>query len=332
MPTLEAARAEMAHVMDFVHWYRSNTYTPTLSPVSGQQANATIAKFGGLSTHLSNFQAIWTDSKLEGPDRLVGELDIDLLSVGKLDMDLFATIIRRMNLLDKSLPVLERAIFYFEDFQQRYAISNLPSNQNVINLQGTILHQVEEDLASDASAMKALVERCNLYYQNRIAGRTYYLQFVVILLAIAAVLGPSLPTISASQAAPLAYSLVAAGILGLATWIWFETVDKPNIMRHQKFMRKGRIPIPHHIFEAPAFLCIGLAVSYESILLLRVSADRAQATLASTSIFVIIFLAIIATEGSKLVLIAPSPKWQTVLAVITLAASYFIGIVLPLVF
>lgn len=197
-PSMDMAGA-LARLRDaelFIESYRQNYLFVPLGGISRAQADSVAMLFPQLANTLSFFLQDWIGTSHAGPDSFRTDLDLELVRTGKLDMNMLGSIMRRMNRLDVTLPVLWRIRDYVEDFKakvkrQEWAEAFEESFRLLdMNLQGTIDH-----LSNERESLTRLVDRVNLYYQTKLNRDNFRLQIVIVVLAIVAIGAPFGPTI-----------------------------------------------------------------------------------------------------------------------------------------
>jgi len=116
---------------------------------------------------IASFMEEWEKTSKSGPDALIGKMDLDLVKNGKLDMEQFGVVIRRMRRLDELLPSFLRVRLYLDDLKAKYAAKPPKDFDESFRLMYLNLNDAIDHLTGEREDLNRLVERCNLFYQTR---------------------------------------------------------------------------------------------------------------------------------------------------------------------
>ncbi|MCL4518030.1 MAG: hypothetical protein M1587_02405, partial [Thaumarchaeota archaeon] len=127
----------------------------------------TMAEIMKLGSALDLFLAKWVASKNTGSDAIQGELDLELLDTGTLNMDLFGKIMRRLKNLDIALLAVGSSDDYLDDFERKCIATNRSAPSASISNMRSLSNKVRDHLLDERQRFANLVDRCNMYFQSK---------------------------------------------------------------------------------------------------------------------------------------------------------------------
>jgi len=139
---------------------------------------------------IKDFRILWSRSYHEGKDAIKEKIDIKLVEESKLNMNLFKRIIKRSSAGEEILRALNQIEFYNSDFLEK-----CQTHKRAREVMGTfrriVLLPTIKNFERDLSRMKSQIDRCNLYFQNRLSMQMFRLSimsvgvgFVALLIAL----------------------------------------------------------------------------------------------------------------------------------------------------
>lgn len=141
---------------------------------------------------IKDFRILWMRSYHEGKDAIKEKIDIKLVEENKLDMDLFKGIIKRSRAGEEILRALNQIEFYNSDFLQKCQ-TRKRAHEIMETYRRILLLPTIKNLEGDLSRMKSQIERCNLYFQNRLSIQMFRLSIVSVGIGFVALLIALLP-------------------------------------------------------------------------------------------------------------------------------------------
>lgn len=126
---------------------------------------------------IRDFRILWMRSYREGKDAIKEKIDIKLIEENKLDMDLFGRIIKRSSAGEDILRALNQIEFYSSDFLEKCRIKERGRKSMELFRRLLLLPSIK-NVEGDLSRMRNQIERCNLYFQNRLSMRMFRLSIV----------------------------------------------------------------------------------------------------------------------------------------------------------
>jgi len=167
-----------------VNGYARPYRTKKADEMSSEDYEKAGKTFNNSAVKLTEFLIIWRDSFKEGKDALPEKIDIKLVKEDSLDMNLFKKIIHRSSQGEDILGALERINVYAKDFLMK---CKLQKNQwrgfMEDDFQRLIVNPVINSLERDLTTIRSQIERCNLYFQNKLSKRVFWLSVVSIVIS-----------------------------------------------------------------------------------------------------------------------------------------------------
>lgn len=201
-PTLQDCLNLLNEALKVVSKDSKKYYLKRASKVTEEAMNEVDKSLVTVSILLNKFISCWIDSKRSGPDAIVtspklgDRIDIKLIRTGKLDFEQLGKIMMRMNRADDALLGLNRIAFYINYFRSLCSekILNRQAENADIFIQG-VLNRAIDSVKGDAERFKNQIERCNLYFQNVTASKTFKVARIALLISSFAILLTILNTI-----------------------------------------------------------------------------------------------------------------------------------------
>ena len=136
---------------------------------------------------LRDFLILWIRSYHEGKDAIKQKIDVKLIEENKLDMDLFKKIIKRSSAGEDILRALNQIEFYNSDFLEKCQTKERARETMELFRRIVLLPSIK-NVEGDLSRMRNQIERCNLYFQNRLNKRMHRLSIASVGVGIVALL------------------------------------------------------------------------------------------------------------------------------------------------
>lgn len=139
---------------------------------------------------IRDFRILWIRSYREGKDAIKEKIDVKLIEENKLDIDLFGRIIKRSSAGEDILRALNHIEFANSDFLEKCQTKKR-ARESMELFRRIVLLPTIKNLEGDLSRMRNQIERCNLYFQNRLSMRMLRLSiaslgvgFIALLIAL----------------------------------------------------------------------------------------------------------------------------------------------------
>jgi len=148
--------------------------------------------FTAAGAKIRDFRILWLRSYSEGKDAIKEKIDVKLVEENKLDMDLFKRIIIRSSAGEDILQALNRIEFYSSDFLEKCQAKKR-ARESMELFRRIVLFPSIKNVEGDLSRIRNQIERCNLYFQNRLSMRMHRLSIASVGVSIVALLIASFP-------------------------------------------------------------------------------------------------------------------------------------------
>ena len=161
--------------------YERHFFKKRAEEMSSNDLLGAAKAFAEAGMKIRDFPILWMRSYREGKDAIKEKIDVKLVEENKLDMDLFKRNIIRSSAGEDILQALNRIEFYSSDFLEKcQAKKHVRAIENTELFRRIILLPVIKNLEGDLSRMRNQIERCNLYFQNRLSMRMFRLSIVSV--------------------------------------------------------------------------------------------------------------------------------------------------------
>ena len=186
-PSLEGASKKLLEALAIVTNEYSSPYHARLAKnIPSKEFLKISAVFLRVAIKLKEFQTFWFDSYKKGKDAFTQNIDIELIESGKLDMVLFKKIIHRSSRGEDFLRALKRIRFYAVDFLQKSINQKSKATGTAEDFLGMLIDPLIVTVEGDLIRLKGRIERCNLYFQNKLNRQMFLLAIVSVLASITA--------------------------------------------------------------------------------------------------------------------------------------------------
>jgi hypothetical protein len=190
-PSIDEAKRTVAEALKIIkREYESPFFARRAEKMSSNDFLKAAKGFAEASMKISASRILWLRSFQEGKDAIKEKIDVKLLEEGKLDMDLFGRIIKRSSDGEHILRVLNQIEFYSAEFLQKCQTKER-ARETIKLIRSIVLRPCIKNMERDLSRMRNQIERCNLYFQNRLNMRMFWLSigsmsvgFVALLIAL----------------------------------------------------------------------------------------------------------------------------------------------------
>ncbi len=195
LPNLDDAMRELAGVLSKISADSKKYYLKNADEVANEVLMDVDRSFTDLSKSMERFAFHWFGSRLSGPDavelsrELKDRIDIKLLQTGKLDFEQFGKIINRVHRNYDALLGLSRCVFYISYYRDLCAKKNLVAQKDHAELfEKYLLREAKDSIKWDKIRLEKQLERCSLYFQNKIKSDTFKVACVSLLISSMALL------------------------------------------------------------------------------------------------------------------------------------------------
>lgn len=201
-PSLQDCLNKIGKTLEIVIGDSKKYYMKAASEVSEVTLKEVDLSFAKLADIMVEFADCWFGSRCSGPDaveissNLDERIDMKLLGTKKLDFKHLKKIMTRLNRADDALLGLHRIAFYVSYYQRLCAEKGLKQLEDHANLflEGT-LNQAIDTVNTEIERYGNQIERCNLYYQNKMVTDAFRIAFISLLVATISVVISILPIV-----------------------------------------------------------------------------------------------------------------------------------------
>jgi len=128
---------------------------------------------------IRDLRILWLRSYHEGKDTIEEKIDIKLVEENELDMNLFKRIIKRSSAGEEILRALNQIEFYNSDFLEKCQ-AHKRAREAMGTYRRMVLLPTIKNFERELSRMKSQIDRCNLYFQNRLSMQMFRLSIISV--------------------------------------------------------------------------------------------------------------------------------------------------------